>query len=710
VRPRASRILVVLATVTLVGGLLTGYAWRVAFDADQFANRATSALEDDSVRSLIAERITDDVVLRAEADILAARPAVEAAAEAIVGSAAFTELFRAGVRDVHRAVIGGDEDTVSLTVLDVGTVLSGALRAVNSEVAERVEQKTARVELVKRDIGELTADLTQAAERIRWLAILLLVLSAALFAGAIVLSADRRRTVGEAGAWVAGVGVFVLLAYAVLRSLALSGVEDPAGRDAADAVWDAFLGDLRTGAWILAGAGAIVAAAAASLLRPIELERPMRRAWEAITTEPQRPVLRVARAVGLVLAGVLIVTQPNAVLQLAVTLVGVYVIYRGAEAILRMVVRPEGPPVAAMRERGARAARRLRPAAAAGLAAAAIVAAVGLFVGGGGTSEAAPEIEACNGHEELCDKRLDEVTFATTHNSMSVPLPGWFSAEQEAPIRDQLEDGIRGLLIDTHYGVRLPNGKVKTELEEGSSLTRSKFDDGLGPEAVEAGLRIRDRLGFAGKGERGLYLCHTLCELGATSLGSVLDDIRDFLVANPQEVVVIVNQDDVTPADFVKAADDAGLSDFAYSGPTEPPFPTLREMIEQDERLVVLAEERAGGAPWYRSAYREITQETPFTFSTSGGLTDPAALSRSCEPNRGPEDAPLFLINHWVSTDPVPRPSDARKVNAYEPLLRRANHCRRQRHRRPNLLAVNFYREGDLFRVVDALNDVEQDG
>ena len=35
-------------------------------------------------------------------------------------------------------------------------------------------------------------------------------------------------------------------------------------------MWDAFLGDLRTAAWIVAGAGAIVAAAAASLIRPVD--------------------------------------------------------------------------------------------------------------------------------------------------------------------------------------------------------------------------------------------------------------------------------------------------------------------------------------------------------------------------------------------------------------------------------------------------------
>ena len=46
-------------------------------------------------------------------------------------------------------------------------------------------------------------------------------------------------------------------------------------------------------------------------------------------------------------------------------------------------------------------------------------------------------------------------------------------------------------------------------------------------------------------------------------------------------------------------------------------------------------------------------------------------------------------------------------VNAYDFLLARAKACRRQRGMIPNLVAVDFYRTGDLIRVVDALNGVE---
>ena len=345
-----------------------------------------------------------------------------------------------------------------------------------------------------------------------------------------------------------------------------------------------------------------------------------------------------------------------------------------------------------------------RRVAVSAIAAALIAVAIVVFVGSGGTTTAAPPTGACEGNASLCDRALDRVVLPATHNSMSVPLPGWYAAEQERPIRDQLSDGIRGLLLDTHYADRLPNGKLRTYFGSPEELKRVAKQDGVNPDAVDAAMRIRDRLGFSGQGERGIYLCHTFCELGATTLASVLDDINAFLVTHPGAVLVIVNQDYVTPKDFVAAVNKAGLADLAYGGPTTGEWPTLRQMIDDDQRVVFLAENHAGAAPWYRLAYQQVLQETPYTFRKVAQLTKSQDLPASCKPNRGPADAPLFLINHWISTDPVPLPSNAAKVNAYEPLLRRARECQRLRERFPNLLAVNFYKEGDLFKVVDTLN------
>jgi hypothetical protein len=700
-RRHASTGLVAAAACALVLAVLTGYAKSTVLDADQFANRAATALRDDSVRSLIATRITDDLVLREDPDVLAARPLIESIAEELVGGGAFNRLFTLAVRDVHRAVFERDADTVTLTVADVGTVLAAAVQRLKPSLAAKL-RKDRSVDLTRRRIGSVSGDLARIADDIRPLPWLLAGLTALLAAAGVALAPDRRRAVWKLGVAAAAGGVTIVVAYAIARATVVGLVHGADKEAAAGAVWDAFLGDLRSAGWVLAAAGAVVAAAAASLLRPVRAERPLVVAWRLVSTEPERTWLRVVRALGLVAIGLLVALQPTTAVQLAVTVAGVLIVAKGVESLLRLVYRPRAEPERAPRERP----RPDRAVAVWAIAALLVAALVVAFTGSDAVSEDPPPIRSCNGHAALCDRPFDEVALPATHNSMSAPLPGWFSAEQERGIGGQLEDGVRGLLLDTHYGDRLANGRVRTYFGSRSKLRRQVARDGISPQAVDAALRIRERLGFSGEGKRGTYLCHTFCELGATRLAASLGQIRSFLVTHPSDVVVVVNQDAVTPADFVAAVEDAGLARYAYRGPTGADWPTLREMIEDEQRLVLLAEEHAGGAPWYHLAYESITQETPYTFPRASDLVDSRGLARTCRPNRGPDSAPLFLLNHWVSTDPAPRPSDASRVNARSALLARARECKRIRDRQPNLVAVNFYRRGDVFGVVDALNGI----
>jgi hypothetical protein len=700
-------VLVVLASLAILLALVAAYARQAAVNSDQFANRATAALRDDSVRSLIAQKLTDEVILKNQADLIAARPIIESVASDVVGGRAFTGLFRKAVRDVHRALFKRDRNTVTLTVADVGAVLAAALEQVRPELARKL-RSTERVELVERNIGSLSATLADIAERIQLLAVLLLVLSLALVAGALLVAPDRRQTVVELGVGASVAGVVLVVAYSVTRSLAVEHVDGPDAQAAARAVWDAFLGDLRTAAWILAACGVVVAAAAASLIEPRPFGHPLRAAGRWLAREPQRPAVRVLRAAAFVAAGVVVLIDRDAVIALLLNALGIYLIYEGVSAVLQFVYRPEEEAEARDRVRrvgrvGRPGVRRLAPGA---LAAVLVAVLVGLFFGTGGTTTAAPARGPCNGHIELCDRTLDEVALAATHNSMSVPLRGWYSSEQERPIGDQLHDGVRGLLIDTHYADRLPNGKVRTYFGSAEQLRKQAKLDGVSDDTLAAAQRIRDRLGFEGEGERGMYLCHSFCELGATPLGSVLEDMHTFLVANPGAVLVVINQDYVTPEDFVGALKDAGVAEFAYTGPVTGRWQTLREMVASGKRVVFLAENKAGGAPWYRQAYDGITEETPYAFKKVTQLTSPDKLEVSCEPNRGSESSPVFLLNHWVTTDPLPLPSQASAVNAYDALLARARECQRTRTHLPNLVAVNFYLRGDVFRVVDTLNGV----
>ena len=485
--------LVGLASLLLLLATLAGYARRTLFDSDQFANRAASTLQADSVKTLIAERVTDQLVLAHQADLIAVRPLIESAVSSIVSGNAFRTLFVRAVGDAHRAVFEHNQDTVVLTVADVGTVAAAAIQKLRPSLAAQLD-RGGRVELVHSDVGHATGGLARLARRVRALAIVLAFLTLLVAAGAIIVSPDRRRTVAHLGMGAAAVGIVVVVAYVVARAIVLARFNDPENRAAAGAVWSAFLGDLRTLGWVLAGSGAVVAAAATSRLRPLELEGRFKKAFSLVATEPRGTGLKIVRAVGLIVLGGLVVAQPSTALQVVATLVGVYLIYLGAESILRLIEpahpapEPEPAEVDTQRPRRTRWRRLVVPA----VAALVVVGALAAFLGGGGVSApAAAPITKCNGFAALCDRPLYDVALPATHNSMSAPLPGWFSSEQDRPIGGQLNDGIRGLLLDTHYGDQLSGGRVRTELGNNARLEDLAQQDGVSPQAVEAALRLR---------------------------------------------------------------------------------------------------------------------------------------------------------------------------------------------------------------------------
>jgi hypothetical protein len=263
-------------------------------------------------------------------------------------------------------------------------------------------------------------------------------------------------------------------------------------------------------------------------------------------------------------------------------------------------------------------------------------------------------------------------------------------------IRRMLDDGIRLLMLDVHWGVPTA-GRIRTDFER-EAVSRDRIEQELGPEATAAAVRIRDQLVGEPEGPSALYFCHGFCELGAYPVNSTLREIRDFLVTNPGEVVLLVVEDYVQPLDLAASFEEAGLLDLAYQGPVRTPWPTLRDLVDRNQRLIVFLESGRPGVAWARPAF-ETFQETPYDFRKPEDF--------SCRPNRGGSAGSLFLINHWIQTTPAPRPTNAEVVNAYDFLLRRARQCQAARGHVPNAIAVDFYDVGDVVRVARTLNDRE---
>jgi hypothetical protein len=711
-RSRARRIgstaLGILAAVALLLALVTGYAAQVLFDSDQFANHATAALEKPEVKAEVGRRITDGVV-EAQPDLIAARPLIEGAASGVVGSGAFNSLFRLGVRDAHRAIFNRDQNTVVLTVADIGAVLNSVLQRLAPKGSIKVKG-TETVPILNGQVPSFFGTLARIADSTR--ATLLLLVAFALVGGGagLWLAPDRRRYVSVVAITVMVGAVVLILVYQVGRSVALDKVAEPGPKAAAGAVWDTFFQDLRTVLLIAAGAAVILLAAVNSVYRPVGVEGRLARVWRWTTTVPETTRARVVRALVLIAAGLFMVLDRDAALQLAALAAGLYITYKGVEELLRLIAPQPEVAAATAAERARRRPRRIAMAGALAVFAGAV--AVGFTVAFSNSTEAAAEGNGCNGSAKLCDRPLADVALPAAHNAMSAAeQPGWFFPNQERGISQQLDDGVRGLLLDAHAGFPASGGKVKTDLGDLTNVERKKYVEELGQTGVDAALRIRDRLVTGGdESKRGVYLCHRFCELGAIPFDTGLDQIRNFVVQNPDEVLVVVVEDYVGSKGIVAAVEKSGLDDYVYRGPITGSTPTLGELVSSGHRVVLMAEEGGGGAAaWYRRGYDDVLRETPYAFTDAAGLTDPKKLAKSCQPNRGSESNPLFLLNHFVTTAPAPKPSIAKQVNAYDRLLARARKCEQARDQVPNLVAVDFYGLGDLTRVVDKLNGVSEE-
>jgi len=257
----------------------------------------------------------------------------------------------------------------------------------------------------------------------------------------------------------------------------------------------------------------------------------------------------------------------------------------------------------------------------------------------------------CNGFEALCDRPLNEVAFAATHNSMSNEDAGWWAPNQQHGLTQQMEDGIRGMLLDSY------------EID----------------------------------GE--LWLCHGFCELGSQPLIEGLAEIREFLTTHPHEVMILFFQDAVGSELMSQAFSEANLASIAYTHRPGEAFPTLREMILNGTRLVISSESHGPPPDWYHYGW-DLFFDTPYSFK---GIDE-----FNCDLYRGDEDSPLFLLNHWLS-DPsgLPDAKGAIDANSFDVLYKRASDCWAARGQIPNLVTVDFYATGDLISVVNALNGID---
>ncbi len=707
-RDVASRVLVVVGAVLLLLAVLAVVAYRTFLDTDSFAAGVDEIRKTEAVSEALGRELAAQIVAGAP-DLVAVRPLIEQVSSEVAGSDLLSPVVVRAAAQAQRAATEEDSAAIVLRLADAGAVATSAIAAFAPDVAAQIPPDLS-VTLAEIGGQDVLASTVRASRYLSIAAWALPLLALGALAMAVWIRPNQRRglvRVGIATMVVGGVlGVLTLAVGVVTASLDATTLTGAL----ADGAWQVWSQGFWTATAVLLVAGAVVAAAAAAVIPDIDVAETTRAAWQRVSTRPRTTEGIALRGSLIALVGLGLVLEPVRLLTWGAVLAGLLVLVYGVSEVTQAAVGARRGEPARPTEAEARHAEPDADTLTTGWSLGLLVAGVAVVLGAGAfwavrsvDTDPAPAAavtvgtgEVCNGHASLCERRYDEVSYVTTHNAMSAAdEPGWFLAEQPHGLIRQLESGARAAMIDV-WAARPAEGGVSSlsvNLDEG----RAQLEEAFGAAVIDSSRRVVEAVVGEPTGPKALYMCHGLCEIGATELAPTLGSLRAWLDTNRDEVVSLIVENHVPAAEIGQAVVDAGLEPYLHTV-VDGEWPTLAQMITSGQRLVVMTEEGSGGDdyPWLRNAF-ELTQDTPYTFPTPDDF--------SCEPNRGPADAPLFLVNHWLSGfgNLV---TAAQTVNVADVLGARVEQCQDERNRLVNFVGVNFYDIGDVAAVVDDLNGV----
>jgi hypothetical protein len=274
----------------------------------------------------------------------------------------------------------------------------------------------------------------------------------------------------------------------------------------------------------------------------------------------------------------------------------------------------------------------------------------------------------CNGNDAYCELPYDRVCFAATHDSAASSAQYWLHPTQDQTLREQLNGGIRALILEVH-------------------------DDG----------------GVA-------TVCRGDCDEGNSPLGVVLADVATFFDENPRDVLTLLIDGELPAASLEQALSARGLDALALPHAADEPWPTLGDMIDTGRRLVVLADTPDAGPAWLLPR-RELLWETAADYPTLSAM--------NCNPVVGDASRPLYLVHHNLlpgeggdragtgaggeaGASAGMSTGRAAEANQFGIVTERLERCRAQHVRSPSFVAVDFSRVGDVVGATQVMNGVRE--
>ena len=234
-------------------------------------------------------------------------------------------------------------------------------------------------------------------------------------------------------------------------------------------------------------------------------------------------------------AGVLVIASPLTVLQAAAIVAGV--LRRSTRGSRRCC----GPIYRARRRRTCRRARRGRLAIVAALAAILVAGSAGAFVGDAAARRARPPTAGRLQRQRRAVRPPARPGRPAGHPQLDVGAAAGLvlvrAGRADRPASSPTASAACCSTRTTPTGS--PTAASAPYFGSDDRAAPQLSQDGVSEASVQAALRLRERAGFRGEGERGIYLCHTFCELGATPLADGLTRSTTSSSRIPDEVVVV---------------------------------------------------------------------------------------------------------------------------------------------------------------------------
>ena len=225
------------------------------------------------------------------------------------------------------------------------------------------------------------------------------------------------------------------------------------------------------------------------------------------------------------------------------------------------------------------------------------------------TSAAPINTQPCNNYPEFCSRSYSNITFVAAHNSPFVN-PNNAAANQQLPVLNQLNDGIRMLQGQTHY----------------NSTTNT------------------------------ISYCHTSCDLlnGGTAQ-EYFANITSWVQAHPYDIITLLigNSDFIGVGNYTVPLEASGLSQYAYIPPQVPmnisSWPTLSSMILMRKRVVIFMDYNANQTevPYILDEFSQMW-ETPFSPTNR---SFPCTQQRPPGINHKQAEQRMYIANHNLNTE-----------------------------------------------------------